>query len=256
MKVVILAGGLGSRLSEETVVKPKPMVEIGTKPIIWHIMKYYSQFGFKEFVVALGYKAEILKEYFIRYCQLHGSISVDLAKDEVTQNGFHNEDWKVHLIDTGLNTQTGGRVKRLEKILGKEKFMLTYGDGVSDVDIDKLLKFHNKSKALATITAVHPPARFGGIDFDGDYIDKFREKSQIDVGWINGGFMVLEPEIFDLMEKDEDILEIEVLAKLAHEKKLAGYKHKGFWQCMDTLRDKVLLQNLWETNNAPWKIWE
>lgn len=255
MKVVILAGGFGTRLSEETALKPKPMVLIGTKPILWHIMKHYSQYGYNEFIVALGYKAEYVKEYFLKYNQLQGNIEIDLQNGTINKKEVKPENWKIHLIDTGLNTMTGGRVKRLESLLDNESFMLTYGDGVSNINIDKLVEFHKQESNIATISAVRPTARFGGIEFEGTNIVRFAEKSQIDVGWINGGYMVLEPGILSLLHKDEDVLEIKVLEALSREKKLGGYRHEGFWHCMDSQRDKNILQGLWDTNRAPWKIW-
>tara|TARA_Y100000590_G_scaffold466434_1_gene641793 strand:+ start:882 stop:1655 length:774 start_codon:yes stop_codon:yes gene_type:complete len=257
MKVVILAGGFGTRLSEETTRKPKPMIKVGSKPIIWHIMKNYSQYGFKEFVVALGYKAELLREYFLKYKNIEKNIFLNFDNKKINQvKEINNEGWKIHLIDTGINTQTGGRLKKLEKMLKNETFMLTYGDGLSNINFDALLKSHKKNKKIATVSAVHPPARFGDIKFEKNTIIRFREKSQIDLGWINGGFMVLEPKVFSMLNKDTDVLEVEVLEKLAKKKKLNGYKHKGFWQCMDTLRDKNLLQNMWKSKKPLWKNWK
>ena len=257
MKVVILAGGFGTRLAEETDRIPKPMVEIGGKPILWHIMKIYSHWGFNEFVIAAGYKAEVIKEYFLNYYALNSDITVNLSTGEVSFfGGRKKENWIVHIIDTGLYTNTGGRVKRLEKFIGRQRFMLTYGDGVANINIKKLLEFHEKVGKIATITAVRPPARFGGIIFDGDLVAKFTEKPQIGEGWINGGFMVFEPEIFDWIEGDHTSLEADVLEELAQEGQLAAYKHEGFWQCMDTLRDKRLLEKLWAEGSAPWKVWE
>ena len=255
MKVVILAGGFGTRLAEETEVRPKPMVEIGERPILWHVMKHYGHHGHREFFIALGYKGEEIKHYFVDYAQLSGSISVQLATRQVEALDQEREDWDVHLIDTGLHTLTGGRVKRLQSWLEDGTFMVTYGDGVSNLDLDALLTFHRAQGCLATITAVRPPARFGGLVFDGDLVSEFTEKPQIGEGWINGGFMVLEPGIFDYLEGDATSLEAPVLERLASERQLAAYRHDGFWQCMDTLRDKRLLNELWKSGEAPWKVW-
>jgi len=256
MKVVILAGGLGTRLQEETGVKPKPMVEIGGRPILWHIMKIYAAYGFNEFVIALGYKGEVIKNYFLNYRYRTSSLTIELKTGKVTVQDGGCEEWTVHLLDTGLNTQTGGRVKRAAEFIGDEPFMLTYGDGVANVDIKRLLAFHREQGRLATVTAVRPPARFGGLSFDGDLVSKFVEKPQIGEGWINGGFFVLQPGIVDYIEGDSTIFEREPLERLAKERQLAAYRHLGFWQCMDTLRDVRLLNNLWESGDAPWKVWE
>ena len=257
MKVVILAGGFGTRLSEETVIKPKPMVEIGNKPILWHIMKYYSHYGFNEFVIALGYKAEFVKDYFLNYQKLDSDLFIDFSSKEIKQNKLNNEKWKIHLIDTGINTLTGGRVNRLRSLIDKETFLLTYGDGVSDVNIKELIKFHKKQKdSIVTLTAVHPPARFGGIKFSHNRVKSFAEKSQVEEGWINGGFMVVEPEIFNYLDKDQNIFESDVLESVAKNNELTAYKHNGFWQCMDALRDKYLLESLWKKNEAPWRVWK
>lgn len=255
MKVVILAGGLGTRLAEETEVKPKPMVEIGGRPIVWHIMKHYAYHGFKEFFIALGYKGETIKQYFLEYYNLNGNVTIDFSKGEIVTRDKECEDWVVHLTDTGLGTNTGGRVKRLDKWLKDGTFMVTYGDGVSDLDLQSLLRFHRSHGRIATVTAVRPPSRFGGLVFDGDLISEFTEKPQIGEGWINGGFMVLEPAILDYLECDTNTLEIDALERLAAERQLAAYRHEGFWQCMDTLRDKRLLQRLWDSGGAPWKLW-
>jgi len=255
MKVVILAGGLGTRLSEETELKPKPMVEIGGKPILWHIMTYYSQFGINDFIIALGYKGEVIKKYFLDYHYLSGDININLENGQIDVVHKNIKDWKINLIDTGLETLTGGRLKRLEDILGDHRFMLTYGDGLSTVNIDKLLQFHEENGRLATVSAVRPPARFGGINFNNNMIQEFTEKPQIGEGWINGGFMVFEPGIFKYLTSDDDVLEIDLLEKLAILKQLSGFKHNGFWQCMDTIRDKHMLEKYWKDNNAPWKIW-
>jgi glucose-1-phosphate cytidylyltransferase len=256
VKVVILAGGLGTRLAEETEVKPKPMVEIGGLPILWHIMKHYSYYGFKEFFIALGYKGEVIKRYFLDYYTLDGSLSVDLSSGNVQRHEKECEDWVVHLMDTGQDTLTGGRVKRLEPLLRANTFMVTYGDGVGDVDLQGLLKFHRSHGRIATITAVRPPSRFGGLVFDGEMVSAFAEKSQIGEGWINGGFLVLEPAIFDYLEGDNSSLEADALERLAADGQLAAYRHDGFWQCMDTLRDKRLLEKLWQEGRAPWKVWK
>ncbi len=253
MKVVILAGGLGTRLAEETEVKPKPMVEIGGQPILWHIMQHYAYYGFKEFFVAVGYKAEVIKRYFLDYYSLNGSMTIDLSSGGVRPQAKECEDWMVHLIETGQKTNTGGRVKRMEALLNDGTFMVTYGDGVSDIDLNALLEFHRAHGRIATVTAVRPPARFGGLIFDGDLVAQFTEKPQIGEGWINGGFLVLEPAIFDYLEGDQSSLEAEALQRLAADRQLAAYRHAGFWQCMDTLRDKRLLEKLWDEERAPWR---
>ncbi len=254
MKVVILAGGLGTRLSEETEIKPKPMVEIGGQPILWHIMKHYAHFGFKEFFIALGYRGEIIKRYFLDYCTLNGNLTVNLLDGRIVTQETGSEDWTVHLKNTGLETNTGGRILRLQQHLKSQTFMLTYGDGVSNVNLKELLGFHTSHGKLATVTAVRPPARFGGLLFDGDMIAEFTEKPQIGEGWINGGYMVLEPGVFDYLEGDETSLEADVLERLAADHQLAAYRHDDFWQCMDTLRDKRLLESLWHEGRAPWRF--
>ncbi len=258
MKVVILAGGFGSRLAEETENRPKPMVEIGGRPILWHIMRYYAHYGFKEFLIALGYKGNEIKRYFRDQYELGGSMTIDYAQRrvEVYNRDRECEDWTIHMIETGLNTYTGGRVKRLEPWLRGETFMVTYGDGVSNVDLHALLRFHQSHGRIATVTAVRPPARFGGLVFDGDLVSTFIEKPQIGEGWINGGFLVFNPGIFDYLKGDESSLEADALEALAADRQLAGYRHDDFWQCMDTLRDKRLLENLWQEKRAPWKVWE
>jgi glucose-1-phosphate cytidylyltransferase len=255
MKVVILAGGLGTRLAEETEIKPKPMVEIGGRPILWHIMRHYSHFDFKEFFIALGYRGEVIKRYFVDYCALSGSMSVDLRSGRVESQDNECEDWYVHLKNTGQETNTGGRVKRLEPWLKDGTFLLTYGDGVCDIDLGELLAFHRAQGRIATVTAVRPPARFGGLVFDGDLVSEFTEKPQVGEGWINGGFMVFEPAVFDYIKGDDTNLEADVLERLAEGKQLAAYRHEGFWQCMDTLRDKRYLEALWRDQHAPWKVW-
>lgn len=255
MKVAILAGGVGSRLSEETVVKPKPMVEIGGRPILWHIMELYGARGHKNFVIALGYKGEYIKRYMIDYIDLHSSMTVDLGRREVHRESTHGAaDWTVDLIDTGQNTGTGGRIKKLAPHLGDDRFFLTWGDGVSDIDLDKLLEFHKSHGKLCTVTAVRPTARFGLLEMDGERVTKFSEKPQISEGWINGAFFVCEPGIFDYITSDSVMFEQAPLEGLANDGQLMAYKHEGFWQCMDTLRDKVHLEELWESGDAPWKV--
>lgn len=255
MQVVILAGGLGTRLAEETDTRPKPMVEIGGHPILWHIMKLYDQCGFEEFFIALGYKGETIKRYFADYHLTNSNLSISILNGETKVLERNTENWNVHLIDTGLLSNTGGRLKRLQKYLAPETFMLTYGDGVCTVDLSSLLAFHKSHGGIATITAVHPSARFGRVDLEGDLVTRFAEKSQIREGWINGGFMVFEPEIFDYLAGDQTVLESDVLEKLAEEHQLYAYQHDGFWQCMDTLRDKRYLEEMWSTGNAPWRTW-
>lgn len=256
MKTVILAGGMGSRLAEETEVKPKPMIEIGGRPILWHIMKHYAHYGVKEFLIALGYRGEEVKRYFLDYINLNGSMTIQLSHGKVETIDKECEDWIVHLMDTGLFTNTGGRIKRLQPWLGEDTFMVTYGDGVSDANLQDLLDFHHSHGRIATVTAVRPPARFGGLTFDGDLVTEFTEKPQIGEGWINGGFLVFGPGLFDYLEGDSSSLEADVLEQLAADHQLAAYRHDHFWQCMDTLRDKRLLENLWQEGQAPWKIWE
>lgn len=256
MKIVILAGGLGTRLQEETTVKPKPMIEIGGKPVLWHIMKIYAAYGFHEFVVALGYKGEVIKDYFLNFHHRQSSLTVHTKDGSVTVHDGQREDWTVHLLNTGLTTETGGRVKQAAQFVGNETFMLTYGDGVSNVDINKLLAFHKSHGLLATLTAVRPPARYGTMKFNNFFISKFEEKPQTGEGWINGGFMVLEPEMARYIDNNTTIFERGPLERLAAEGKLAAYQHSGFWQCMDTLRDVRLLEDLWQTKHAPWNIWE
>ncbi|MCU0241945.1 MAG: glucose-1-phosphate cytidylyltransferase [Vicinamibacteria bacterium] len=255
MKVVILAGGRGSRLAEETEVKPKPLVEIGGRPILWHIMKLYAHYGFREFYIALGYKGEQIKRYFLDYLALSGNVTVDLGRGSSQFEDRQIEDWTIHMVDTGIEANTGGRVKRLEPFLQDGTFMVTYGDGVSNVDLQELLRFHQSNKRLATLTAVRPPARFGGLIFDGERIAQFTEKPQAGEGWINGGFLVLEPGVFEYLPGDQTSLEADTMERLARDGQLAGYRHPGFWQCMDTLRDLQLLQSLWASPAPPWKVW-
>jgi glucose-1-phosphate cytidylyltransferase len=256
MKVVILAGGLGTRLSEETVIKPKPMVEIGGNPIIWHIMKIYSYYGFNDFIICLGYKGYMIKEYFANYFLHMSDVTIDIKnnKTEIHQN--FSEPWKISLIDTGEDTMTGGRVKRVQSYIGNETFMLTYGDGVSDVNILKLIKFHKQQGQTGTLTAFRPVGRFGSLELQDTNVTKFLEKPKGEGGYISGGFFVFEPELFDYLKDDTTILEIAPLELLATEGQLNAYKHEGFWYSMDTLRDKNYLENVWATGQAPWKVWD
>jgi glucose-1-phosphate cytidylyltransferase len=256
MKVVILCGGLGTRLGEATENRPKPMIEIGGRPIVWHIMKQYAHYGLKEFYIALGYRGDVIKRFFVDYSNLGGSLSVDLASGQIDKHEPLADDWIIHLRNTGQETNTGGRVKRLEQSLKGDTFMLTYGDGVSNLDLQKLLEFHRTHGRIATVTAVRPPARFGGLIFDGDFVSEFTEKPQVGEGWINGGFFVLEPKIFSYLNGDDASLEADALEQLAGERQLVAYRHEGFWQCMDTPRDKRLLDSLWKESRAPWKVWE
>ena len=256
MKVGILAGGHGTRLAEETEIKPKPMVEIGGRPILWHIMMHYSCYGYDNFVVALGYKGEVIKRYMVDYCSLNSNLTVNLRAGRVdTHNNEGIQDWTIELIDTGLNTMTGGRIKRLQPYMNNETFMLTWGDGVSTVDLDKLLAFHRNHGRLITMTAVRPPARYGHMEFDGDRIREFTEKPQTAEGWINGAFFVVEPQVFDYIDGDDTQFEKEPLERLAADGELMAYRHDGFWQCMDTRRDKYVLEKMWESGQAPWKTW-
>ena len=256
MKVVILAGGFGTRLAEETELKPKPMVEVGGRPMLWHIMKHFSHYGCNEFYLALGYKSEVVKRYFLDYARLVGDLRVNLGTGEVSTGNRECEDWVVNLIDTGSGTLTGGRVKRLQEQLGDEPFFLTYGDGVSDVNLNHLAELHRAQGRLVTVTAVRPPARFGSLVFDGDLVTAFTEKPQTGEGWINGGFLVCEPGIFDYIAGDESSLEADTLEALAADKQLAAYRHDGFWQCMDTRRDMLFLEGLWQSGEAPWRTWD
>jgi len=256
MKVAILCGGVGTRLAEETEIKPKPMVEIGGRPILWHIMQHYYSYGHKDFVVALGYKGDYIKKYFTDYASLSGSMKISLRSKQVTHLDGNVPDWNLELIDTGNATMTGGRIKRLQPFIGNEPFMLTWGDGVSNVDLNKLMKFHKSHGKLATVTTVRPTARFGHIEFDGDRVERFTEKPQTAEGWINGAFFVIDPKVFDYIEGDTTQFEKEPMEGLARDGQLMAYKHEGFWQCMDTLRDKKLLQDLWDEGNPPWKMWK
>lgn len=258
MKAVILAGGFGTRLSEETVLKPKPMVEIGGKPILWHIMNIYSYYDINEFIICCGYKGYMIKEYFTNYFMYMSDLTIDLYSGDVQYHNSKAESWKVTLIDTGLNTLTGGRIKRIREYIGNETFMVTYGDGVADVNISELIEYHKDSKKIATVTAVQPSGRFGALNIDSSNngVNKFIEKPDGDGSWINGGFFVLEPEVFNYIEGDSTIFEREPLGKLAEHGQLCAYKHRGFWKPMDTLRDKIELENLWDKGEAPWKLWD
>jgi glucose-1-phosphate cytidylyltransferase len=257
MKVVILAGGLGTRLAEETQVKPKPMVEIGGRPILWHIMKMYNHYGHSEFMPALCYKGEVIKEYFLNYAHLSKDFSIELKSRKIENVTQVQEDWKVHLIDTGRDSMTGGRLFRLkEHLKGEETFMLTYGDGLCDVNISKLLEFHKSHKKIATVTAVRPPARFGALEINEGKVTDFHEKPQVGEGWINGGFFVFNKEVFNYLKDESTILEKEPLEKIAQAGELMAYQHNGFWQCMDTIRDRDALEKMWSTNEAPWKVWK
>lgn len=255
MKVIIFAGGLGTRLSEETIVKPKPMVEIGGKPILWHIMKIYSSYGYKDFIICLGYKGYIIKEYFLNYAMHMSNMTVNLQNGNVTVHESHSEPWNVTLVDTGDATQTGGRLKRVERYIDEELFCLTYGDGVGDVDINALIEHHRYAKKSATVTAVRPPSRFGALAINSEGVSSFDEKPENLDSWINGGFFVLSREVFKILNDDDVIWERSPLETLTRTKSLAAYKHQGFWQPMDTLRDKQLLEELWQSGKAPWKVW-
>lgn len=257
MKIVILAGGVGTRLVEETEIKPKPMVEIGGKPILWHIMKHYAHYGFKDFIIALGYKGEYIKKYFMDYASLSSDLTVNMKTGEIHKKNGHNEDWNIQLVDTGIDSLTGTRLKKLQPHIGNETFMMTWGDGVSDVNLHELLKFHKSHGKIATLTAVHPAARFGYLDLDGDQIVEFSEKPQTREGWINGAFFVLEPGVFEYIDSEGNIQwERGPMQKLAKDGHLMAFKHTSFWQCMDTLREKRLLEELWAAGNPPWKIWK
>jgi len=258
MKAVILAGGFGSRLSEETAVRPKPMLEIGGRPILWHIMKIFAFHGVTEFIIALGYKGEIIKDYFLNFHAFHSDISVDLSTGAATIHESEDQPrWKVHLVDTGLYTQTGGRLKRLRKWLANdETFLYTYGDGVANLDIKALLEFHKSHGKLATVTTVRSPARFGRIVFDEDKILEFYEKPEAGEGWINGGYFVLSPKAIDYIDGDESIWERDPVVRLVRDGQLRGYRHYGFWSCMDTLKEKNMLEELWASGRAPWKVWQ
>jgi glucose-1-phosphate cytidylyltransferase len=254
LRTLILAGGVGSRLSEETVSKPKPMVEIGADPILWHIMKHYAHFGHTEFIVALGYRGEVVKQYFAQYAALGGDITVRTGVGLVERGRTELEDWTVHLVDTGYETATGGRMRQVAHLLD-DTFMMTFGDGVSDVDIPRLVAFHQAHGRLATITAVRPPARFGHVELDGDAVVEFSEKPQTGEGWINGGYMVLQRQVLEYIADDDIFFQKEPMERLAADGQLMAYRHDSFWQCMDTMRDRVLLESLWASGRAPWKVW-
>jgi glucose-1-phosphate cytidylyltransferase len=255
MKVAILAGGLGSRMGEETVLRPKPMVEIGGRPILWHIMKIYATYGYDDFVVAAGYRGEFIKRWMSDYATLSGDITVRLRDGQVEVRNPGCEDWTVHVVDTGPTTNTGGRIKRLRDWVDSSTFMLTWGDGVSNIDLGALMEFHRSHGRIATMTAVRPPARYGHITTEGDRIVEFSEKPQLAEGWINGAFFVLEPEVFDYIDNDDTQWEREPLERLAKDGELMAYRHHGFWQCMDTPRERHILEELWRTQSAPWKVW-
>lgn len=256
MQAVILAGGLGTRISEETVVRPKPMIEIGGKPILWHIMKHYSHHGINDFAICLGYKGYVIKEYFANYFLHTSNVTFDMKENKMTVHDNHAEPWSVTLIDTGNDTMTGGRIKRVKQYLKGGAFCLTYGDGISDVDVTAAIAFHRKSKALTTLTAVQAPGRYGVLDLRRDHVRSFREKVPGDAGWINGGFFVVEPEAVGRIAGDSTSWELGPLEGIARDGRLAAYKHNGFWRAMDTLRDKMHLEKLWESNKAPWKTWD
>ena len=252
MKVIILAGGFGSRLSEYTEAIPKPMVKIGNKPILFHLMKYYYKFGFKDFIIALGYKSEIIKDYFLNYSALNSSFTINLENNDIEIHDNVKLDWKVTLVDTGLNTMTGGRLLRLKDHVGKKDFMLTYGDGLSNIDLSKLIEFHNENRKIVTVSAVRPVARFGELNIEAGSVKSFQEKPQISDGWINGGFFVMNPKILNYIDNDSTILEKEPLEKMVSMNELSAYKHSGFWQCMDTKRDKDRLEEIYNSGSVPW----
>jgi glucose-1-phosphate cytidylyltransferase len=255
-KVAILCGGLGTRISEETTTKPKPMVEIGGRPVLWHVMKIFSAHGLDEFVLALGYKGEVIKDYFVNYGYRSRSLTVHLPSGDIDVHGEECDNWTVHLLDTGPTTNTGGRVRRAARFVGNETFMLTYGDGVADVNVQELLQFHHSHGKLVTVTAVRPPARFGSIACDGDVVSRYAEKPQVGEGWINGGFFVVEPEAVNYIKDDATLWEGEPLERLTRAGQLVAYRHEGFWHCMDTLRDVRELEGLWQTDRAPWRLWK
>lgn len=255
MKAVILAGGFGTRISEETHLKPKPMIEIGGMPILWHIMKWYSHYGINEFVICCGYKGYMIKEYFANYFLHMSDITFDMKTNSMEVHQQHAESWKVTLVDTGINTMTGGRLKKIREYLDNETFCFTYGDGLSNIDLDELISFHKQNNKLSTLSAVQPPGRYGALKIENNLVQKFMEKPEGDGGWINGGFFILEPKVFDYIKDDSTIWEREPLEKLSSEGQLRAFKHNGFWHPLDTLRDKNHLEKLWNENNALWKIW-
>jgi glucose-1-phosphate cytidylyltransferase len=255
MKTLILAGGMGTRLAEETEFKPKPMVDVGGRPILWHILKGYAHHGFDDFVLALGYKGEQIKRYITEYSAFGSDLSVNTGTGDISRHSHDGDRWQIDLIDTGLHSETAGRMLRARPHLGDSTFMMTYGDGVADIDLKALLDFHRSHGKLATVTAVHPTARFGQLEFDGDLVATFNEKPQLDSGWINGGFFVLEPDVFDFIPEDCDWSRAPLEA-LANARQLAAYRHDGFWQCMDTLRDRMYLDSLWDAGNSPWAVWQ
>lgn len=255
MKTVILSGGLGTRLSEETDLRPKPMVEIGGKPMLWHIMKYYAHYGYNEFALALGYKADFIKKYFLDYATHSGNLTIKITQgiSQVIQK--EQEEWTIHLEDTGLHTATGSRIKKLQPILGNEPFLLTYGDGLSNIDLNALVAHHKKMNTLATITGIRPPARFGWMDIENNRVKRFKEKEKVSEGWVNGGFMVMEPGVFDLIQGENCSLEFDVLNILAEKNQLSVFKHDQFWHCMDNIRDVRALEEMWATSTPPWRVW-
>jgi glucose-1-phosphate cytidylyltransferase len=256
MKAILLAGGFGTRLSEETALRPKPMVEIGGKPILWHIMNIFGAHGVSEFIVAVGYKGEMVKEYFLNFNAINNDISIDLATGKTEIHDRSQPKWKIHIVDTGLSTNTGGRLRQLSRWLGKDEiFMFSYGDGVADIDISALLKFHQSHGKLATVTTVRAPARFGRIGFNGERVEEFNEKPEDAEGWINGGYFVLHRRALDYVNGDETAWEREPVERLARDGQLMGYRHKGFWSCMDTLKEKNMLEEIWQSGKVPWKIW-
>jgi glucose-1-phosphate cytidylyltransferase len=258
MKVVIFAGGMGTRISEESHLKPKPMIEIGEKPILWHIMKYYEHYGYNDFIICLGYKGYVIKEYFMQYFMHNSDVTIELNKNTVDVHYSNTESFKVTLIDTGLNTKTAGRLKRVQKYIGNEDFMLTYGDGVSDIDLNKLLAFHKRHGKIATLSSILPDGRFGGIDLTPDgTVERFREKPKVEGQWINAGFFVLKPEVFDYLPEEADTMmwEENPLINLTQAGQLMAYRHNGFWACMDAMRDKMELEKLWNSNQAKWRVW-
>lgn len=256
MKVVILAGGLGTRLAEETDTLPKPMVEVGQRPLLWHIMKHLGHYNLNDFTIALGYKGDLIKRYFVDLAQLGGDLSIDMKTGDIeSPDGAGPEPWEVHLVDTGIKTNTGGRIRRLREHVGDAPFLLTYGDGVSDVNIDELRKFHMEHGKLITVTAVRPPARFGGLEFESGQPAHFVEKPRMGSGWINGGFMIVDPKVIDFIAHDQISLEYEVFEQLSQQKQIMAFPHEGFWQCVDTLRELRLLRSLWDEDNAPWRTW-